>query len=547
MITITKRPAAWMGALIGAITMPAVIAVFYLGDRFAGLNFVPFDVFDFVARVLPGGLITFGIDTMVAILMGLGFGASLDSAAKSAEQFIGLAMFFSIGVAAAWLYFALMNRFAPPQRSAAPAGVLALAFGLPLTFISLAFNRTASVEPLLGAAWALLITGGWGIVVGALYDALCGFATAQDLGATTSGMDRRQFLVSVGGASAVLTIAGVGIAELLAPAPQPVTVAANPGETASNAASDLPNANDPVQPAPGTRPEVTPVEDHYRIDISSRPPVIEEATYRLRIFGAVANPVEWTLDEIRAMDSMSAYITMSCISNPIGGSLISTTKWTGVSFQKILEMIQPNADAVALYVRGADGFDEYIDLGLIRDDERVMLCYAWADAPLPVQNGFPLRTHIPNRYGMKQPKWITDIEVVTQAGEGYWVRRGWSEEALVRATSVVDTIAADAVYEAEGALYVPVGGIAWAGDRAISRVEVRVNDGEWQEARIRAPLSDRTWVIWRYDWPFQEGRFNFEVRCTEANGTPQLEGDRPVRPDGATGIHNKRAELKLPA
>ena len=238
---------------------------------------------------------------------------------------------------------------------------------------------------------------------------------------------------------------------------------------------------------------------------------------------------------------------MACISNPVGGSLTSSLKWTGVSFQKILDEIKPTSDAVALKIVGADNFDEYVMLDLLREDDRAMLAYWWDDQPLPTANGFPLRSHIPDRFGMKQPKWITDIEVVTAHEEGYWVRRGWSAEAIARATSVVDTVAAEAVFKEGDVWYVPVGGIAWAGDRGISKVEVRVDGGDWMEAKLRAPLSDRMWTIWRYDWAFTEGQHKFEVRCMEGDGvTPQLEGDRPTRPDGATGIEELNEALAAP-
>jgi len=140
---------------------------------------------------------------------------------------------------------------------------------------------------------------------------------------------------------------------------------------------------------------------------------------------------------------------------------------------------------------------------------------------------------------MKQPKWITGMEFVSEWGEGYWVRRGWDRDALVRATSVIDTIATDMmVIDADANRFVPIGGIAWAGARGIDRVEVQVDGAEWQAAQLRQPLSDRTWVIWRYDWRFEPGEHSFAVRSIETDGTPQIETVEGVRPSGATGIHS---------
>jgi hypothetical protein len=160
---------------------------------------------------------------------------------------------------------------------------------------------------------------------------------------------------------------------------------------------------------------------------------------------------------------------------------------------------------------------------------------------LPQRHGFPLRIYIPDRYGMKQPKWITDMEFIDEWEEGYWVRRGWSEDAIVKATSVIDTVALNDRFEDpdSGQTLVPVGGIAYAGARSISKVEVRVDDGDWVEAQLRQPpLSDKTWVLWRYDWPFEEGDHTFEVRCYDGDGTMQILEETDRRPDGATGIHS---------
>ncbi len=230
------------------------------------------------------------------------------------------------------------------------------------------------------------------------------------------------------------------------------------------------------------------------------------------VTGLVANALSWTLDELRAMPSASEIVTMSCISNPIGGPLISTTKWTGVPMSHILDLV-------------------------LRADPSILLAYAWDDRPLLQKHGFPLRIHIPDLYGMKQPKWITGFEFVSDWAEGYWVRRGWSAIARVQTTSVIDTVAVSQTYESDGQTFIPIGGIVYTGARGVSRVQVRVDDGEWQDASLKAPLSDRTWQLWRYDWPYAAGRHTFVVRAIDGTGAEQTERQTPVRPDGATGYH----------
>jgi hypothetical protein len=161
--------------------------------------------------------------------------------------------------------------------------------------------------------------------------------------------------------------------------------------------------------------------------------------------------------------------------------------------------------------------------------------------PLPVEHGFPLRIYIPDLYGMKQPKWIESIEATDRWEPGYWVVRGWDEVARMKATSVIDTVGTDMnIIRADRGTPVPIGGIAHAGARGISRVEVRVDDDPWQKATLRTPLSELTWVLWRYDWPFQPGRHTFAVRCYDGSDTPQIVTPAPPEPSGATGLHGVR-------
>ncbi len=368
-------------------------------------------------------------------------------------------------------------------------------------------------------------------------------------------LNRRQFLVRLGATSAAITVVGAGVSALLnttgKDAPS-VALLPNATEEARDAADrSFPNSGDSVEPAAGTRPEFTPVADHYRIDIAAIPPAINGETWRLPITGLVDNPIELTLDDIRNnFDPVYQYITMSCISNPVGGDLISTQLWTGASFRDVLAQAQPKSEATHVKITSADGFDETVALDIINNDPEVTLNYDWDGQPLPVRNGFPLRTHIPNRFGMKQPKWITGMELVAGDQDGFWVRRGWSKDALIRATSVIDTVAMDMMVIEDGVerRIVPVGGIAFAGPRGVSRVEVQVDDGEWQEAELRAPLNNnldayKTWRIWRFNWEYQAGAHTFTVRMYEEDGTPQIEDVNGVRPDGATGYHSHRSTL----
>jgi len=204
----------------------------------------------------------------------------------------------------------------------------------------------------------------------------------------------------------------------------------------------------------------------------------------------------------------------------------------------VLALAGLRSSAQGLFLEAADGFYESVAMADLMDP-RTLLVYEMNGVPLPHEHGYPLRIIIPNRYGMKQPKWIVKMEAVDSERAGYWVERGWSAQAFVRTTSVVDGVAREAQQAASGTL--PVGGIAYAGARGISKVEVRVDDGPWAEARLRAPaLSPLTWVQWRYEWPKVAGRHALQVRATDSEGVAQIESGAGVRPDGATGLHDFR-------
>ena len=539
-----KRLSIGTGALCGALLTAPLMGVMYLAGELWGLPFIPYDLFDWVSRVLPGAVVTFGIDLMIDALRLVG--ASVADTAKTAEKILAIVQLFLMGVVGGALFFAFVRhrKAHPDLATGLVAGALA---GLPMIAISIAIGGS-DVEPALVALWLAGLFLAWGAALRALY---VRFNPTEDALETVEGVfkavgmvDRRQFLIRLGAASAVITVAGSGIGYLLAQAArrelEDALAASMAHESQGSARSAFPNAGDVVMPAPGTRPEYTPLKDHYKVFIRVEPTVIDGGTWTLPISGLVNNMVSLTLDDIRNnYQPREQYITLSCISGRIGTDLISTTQWTGASLHEVLADVGPSRDARYLYITSGDGFYETVDLDLIASDERIMLAYAWDGNPIPIDHGFPLRIWLPDRFGMKQPKWITGIEVVKDYKEGYWVERGWDEVAQVQATSVIDSVAVDAAYESNGRIIVPVGGIAFAGARGISKVEVRVDGGPWSEALLRSPLSETTWVIWRYDWPFVEGGHEFEVRCVEGDGTPQIEEARGNRPSGARGVHSK--------
>ncbi|MBO0860434.1 MAG: molybdopterin-dependent oxidoreductase [Chloracidobacterium sp.] len=526
-------PGVISGAMVGLMLMASLIAFFYLAWILVGLPFVAFDLLDWLARALPGPTIASGIDTMVSVIRALHLGPTAETA-KIAEKTIAIAGLLITGAISGAALFTILRAFRGNYASLFGA-IIGAVVGALVALISNSAGQTSTAGPIISAAWILGAFLIWGAILGWSYRRL----SAERAAATR--IDRRRFLVRLGGATTVITVAAAVLDALIAGRRRREIVE---GERWS-ANHALPNAAAEVKPAPGTRQEFTPLEQHYRIDIDTFPPVIKKDDWRLKISGLLETPLLFTLDDLRGKYEPShQFITLSCVSNPIAGDLIGTTRWTGVSLQRLLPDLKLKPQATHLKIRSADGFFEVVPLETVKADERVMLTYAWDGEPLLAKHGFPLRIYIPDVYGMKQPKWIKSIEATDHWEPGYWVERGWDAQARMKATSVIDTVAANMmISQADARALIPIGGIAHAGARGVSKVEVQVDGGEWREAQLRAPLSGLTWVIWRYDWPFQEGRRTFTVRCYDGAGAPQIVEETPPAPAGASGLHSMKVKF----
>lgn len=517
---------------LGALTSIPIIALGYLAETIAGLPITAYDLFDGLARMLPGDIITLGIDALVSLITALNVGPT-SAVAKTIEQSMALLSFVIMGgifgVVVRWL-----GRDNPRQLRTYGLRTGAVLFGaFWLISVAVGFSQ---VHVIWIGVWFAILYMIWGWSLGWLIEQ-AGPALAAD---PNSDLSRREFVGLLGGGVVTITVGSWGAATLLGK--EDVAAPAQVQILETGTLPDSPSAEAlaaRIDPVPGTRLEITPNEDFYRIDINTRKPQLVPETWRLELKGLVDRPLSLTLDEVRAMPSVSYHHTLSCISNRIGGDLISTTRWTGVRVRDVLETAGMKSTAEELFIEAADGFYESVPMSDLMND-RTIFAYEMNGVPLPHDHGYPLRIIIPHRYGMKQPKWIVNMEVLDREGRGYWVERGWSPEAFIRTTSVIDAVEPDAADEEMGT--VPVGGIAFAGANGISKVEVQVDDGPWDEADLRAPsLSPLTWVQWRYDWLRENGRHLFKVRAYDGLGELQILESNPVRPDGATGIHELSA------
>jgi DMSO/TMAO reductase YedYZ molybdopterin-dependent catalytic subunit len=358
----------------------------------------------------------------------------------------------------------------------------------------------------------------------------------------SSELNRRQMIIRLGAATTWITVSGAIVGPLSGGGGQKTPEGLKKRRWSET--HSLSNADAKVRPVPGTRPEFTPLEFHFRMDNNIRPPSLKEESWKLHIKGLVDRPLELTLNEIRKYDPIHQFITLACITNPLGGPLIGTTRWTGVSMQKILGAAYPRPNAKHMKLGSADGYYETLALDAARRDSRIMLAYEWDGLPLSAEHGFPLRLYVPDLYGMKLPKWIVSIDLIDRAEAGYWVERGWDALARVRATATIDVVGRDMkMPRGNGQFVIPIGGIADAGSRGISKVQIQVDRAPWQDAQLRAPLSSTTWVVWRFDWPFSSGRHTFKVRCFDGFGTPQITTEAPANPSGATGLYSITTKL----
>jgi len=292
--------------------------------------------------------------------------------------------------------------------------------------------------------------------------------------------------------------------------------------------------------------EVTPTNKFYRVDVNIFPPTVTSSGWKLPVSGLVSNPVTLDYTQLSSMPPVEQYNTLECVSNEVGGDLISTAKWKGVKLKDVLAQAQVQPDATYVVFKAADGYDVGIPLEKAMLDGTI-LAYEINGVPLPAEHGFPVRVIVPGYYGMMNCKWLTSIELVKETYHGYWQVRGWANEASYQTGSMIvtpGTAQVTQVFGIDGAGGVPLGltpiaGIAFAGDRGIQKVEVSTDGGNsWTMASFKDPLSDNTWVLWTADWnPPSTGRYSIAVRATDKAGAVQTASVAAPFPSGATGYH----------
>lgn len=533
------------GLTVGFLISLPWLALMYAGQRLFGWPHIPFEIFEFLSWSLPGQVITLSIEWLIKFVTFTGLGQT-----SATGKLIEIALAYLLAVVLLSLLAGLYGITLTKLKS--PWPVRGLLIGMLLGFLSILLvnrNGWGGSNLAAGLLWLISTSLAWGF----------GLAWGEERywSAISQQQDpgRKRVLGELALGSAVLTALAFGIGRWFNLVTGISELAQSP--TTPEPTKPLPTAPPTkagFEPVPGTRPELTPIENFYRVDINLLPPGDEEFldtsdpfierllqqggetdlpadSYILAVGGLVKNPLALSLADLKTYPMVDQYATLTCISNPVGGDLISTTLFQGARLKDILETAELDPGAIDIKFTGVDGYSESLPVETALHPE-TLLCYSMGNQPLTRTHGAPLRLYTPGRFGIKNPKWIIKIEAIDHDYKGFWQQRGFTDDGIVQTSAVIDT-----THESSDD-QITVGGIAFAGARGIQRVELSVDEGEWTTAELNRPLSHLTWVLWRAALQLTPGEHRITVRAVDGNGDVQTEEKSGSHPDGVTGHHS---------
>jgi len=551
-------PSALAGATAGVLTAAVAMGVGQLAAGLgaaqsspvlavgqAAIDLTPPQVKDFAIS-------TFGVDDKNALLVGIlvilaAFAAVIGILAvrRLALGLAGLAVFACIGLAAALTRPTATAGYVIPTLVGAAAGAFALTrlvraareLGSPAIRSAPGAARTTAAElrpPDLPASEPLATapTGSSFIFL----------PNPEDPGPSLWPA-RRRFLTA-SGLAAVSAAAGALVGrELITRHNVSAERAALRFPEPAVAAPPLPPGSD--LKIPGLSSFITPNGSFYRVDTALLLPQVDPASWQLRIHGMVQREVTLTFDELLRRPLIEDYITLTCVSDPVGGPYVGNALWLGASLADLIRQARPLAGADQLLCTSVDGFTSGTPLQVVLDGRDALLTVAMNGQALPVEHGFPARMVVPGLYGyVSACKWVTDIEVTTFASAyAYWTTRGWSQQAPIKTESRID-VPADNSTISPGRT--PVAGVAWAQHKGIAAVEVRVDRGPWHQAELAAVPDIDTWRQWVWEWDAAAGTHLLEARATDATGYTQTAVAAPPPPNGASGYPSAAVTVSSP-
>ena len=288
---------------------------------------------------------------------------------------------------------------------------------------------------------------------------------------------------------------------------------------------------------------ITPNEEFYRIDTALSVPQVSRSGWKLRIHGMVDREITYSFDDLRQFEPIEKTVTLTCVSNPVGGDLISNATWTGYRVRDLLTAAGVRPDADMVLSSSIDGWTAGTPVEALTDSRDALLAVGMNGVPLPVEHGYPARLVVPGLYGyVSATKWVTDLELTRfDKAEAYWTKLGWSAKGPIKTESRIDVPRSGQKIPAGPATF---GGVAWAQHRGIKAVEVRIDDGAWQPAQLGAAFSNDTWRLWSFTWDASPGPHVIAVRATDNTGAVQTEERTGVIPDGATGWHTVSFDVR---
>ncbi|HKJ12301.1 MAG TPA: molybdopterin-dependent oxidoreductase [Ornithinimicrobium sp.] len=499
---------------------------------------------------LAAGSVTLGVAELLTLALRR---AGLDSGTPSALLAVGGTV---VDLTPAWLKDAAIAAFGTWDKL-----VLFLVMGVVLALLCAGLGVLTSTRRLMGlllfavvgavGALAVLTRPGAGPLDAAptIAGTLTGLVTLAWLIArstslleprTTSdqpGLGRRGFLLAAG-ALTTAGLVGVYLGRTVGQAQEAV-------EAARRRLSDRFAGRRPAVMIPdeadlgvdGLEPFLTSNESFYRIDTALSVPQVDPGTWTLRVHGMVSEEITLGFEDLVSEDLVDTTVTLCCVSNEVGGELIGNAVWTGWPIRELLERAGVSPEADMVLSTSEDGWTASTPLEALTDERDAVLAVLMNGEPLPAEHGFPVRMVVPGLYGyVSATKWVTELEVTRfDRDQAYWTSRGWSARGPIKVQSRIDVPGEGAGLQAGP---VVVAGMAWAQHVGVDEVEMRVDDGDWQQAELSGEVSIDTWRQWRVVWDATPGSHTLTVRATDQGGQTQVEAEAPPAPDGATGWHS---------
>lgn len=398
----------------------------------------------------------------------------------------------------------------------------------------------AAVRNPLASGWWAIVPAAVAVAIGtlAIYYLLQLASGASSPAAAAE--DRRRFVLTAAGGLGAIVFAPI-IGRRLANSASVEAARAEVDLTAVATPSTLPPAEEALA-IPGITPLYIPNDEFYRIDTAFTVPQVNPDGWTLKITGLVDNELEFTYDELLARATTEADVTLSCVSNRVGGGLVGNARWTGIPLEDLLEEAGVQPGGTQVFAKSVDDFSAGFPTSIVGDGRTALVAVGMNGEPLPTRHGFPARLVIAGVYGyVSATKWLEEIEINEwEDNDGYWISRGWSKEGPIKTQSRIDVPRGPV---APGT--VTVAGIAWAPTRGISKVEIRIDEGPWVEASLGPDIGDESWVQWFHDVELTEGRYVLSVRATDGTGATQTDMMSNPAPNGATGHDMKRIDVTV--